>query len=277
MTYDIAIIVVTYNKQDFLPSLAAAMQASSLKTCLVAVDNASSAFSAHESISAVIPDARIILRDGNYGFGQSSNRAMDEVDAKYFFFLNPDTRLDDPTILDQLFAFMEENPRVGIVAPRIQFYSGEHQETIRRFPRWYMPMVQRTRLGATAFGRRYADRFAMRDARHDVPRMIDWAQGSALFMDAALFKTLGGFDDRFWMYFEDIDLCRRSWEAYRPVYYHPEIVLSHAYGKGSDVAGRYVWNLLTNRVFRAHVLSWMRYTVKWHPWRRRAKATAFSE
>lgn len=273
MTYDIAIITVTYNKQDFLPSLAAAIQASSLRICLVVVDNASTTFSAHDAISAAVPDARIILREKNYGFGQSCNRAMEEVDAKYFFFLNPDTRLEDPTILDQLFTFMEKNPRVGIVAPRIQFYSGEHQETVRRFPRWYMPLVQRTRIGKTVFGWRYADHFLMRDVKISVPRMVDWAQGSALFMDAALFRSMGGFDDRFWMYFEDIDLCRRSWEAYRPVYYHPNIVLSHAYGKGSDVSGFYLWRLITHRVFRAHLLSWLRYTIKWHPWTRRAKAT----
>lgn len=265
MTYDIAIITVSSNKllDECLASVARAMRTSPLRTCFVLVDNGSTAFSAYAKVRSIIPDAVIILRDRNYGFGRSCNRGTQEIDARYYFFLNPDTELVAADALDRFYAFMHENPRAGIVAPRIQHFSGEHQETCRRFPAWYMPIVQRTWLARTKFGQRYTEHFLMRTVPYQSTRLIDWAQGSALFMSAELFLTLGGFDEGFWMYFEDIDLCRRAWEQYRPVYYFPDVVVRHLYGKASDVSKNYVHQLLVNRALRAHLMSWIKYFWKW--------------
>ncbi len=217
----------------------------------------------HALVKSEIPEAVVLLREKNYGFGHSNNRAVQEVDAKYLFFLNPDTVLVEEDVLDRLYAFMEERPQTGILAPRICHFSGELQETCRRFPVWYMPLVQRTRFAKTTLGSRYAEKFLMRDVNHDKLRMIDWAQGSALMMSKDFFEELQGFDDQFWMYFEDIDLCRRSWEKGRPVYYHGGITLHHAYGKASDAPGGIVKNVLTNRAAREHIKSWLKYMWKW--------------
>jgi GT2 family glycosyltransferase len=274
MMYDVAIVTVAHNKlfPECLTSIREAMAASSLSSCFVLVDNASTSFAAHEFVRSHIPDAIVVLRDANHGMGASSNRGAREVDAKYYFFLNPDTTCPDPAILQRLFAFMEAHPKVGIVAPRIHHMDGTFQETHRRFPAWYMPLAQRTWLAKTARGARYASTFLMRDVRIKKPRMIDWAQGSALFVAADVLRALQGFDERFWMYFEDVDFCRRSWEMYRPVYYHPEIVLHHAFGKGSAVSGNVVKSFAMNRQLRAHISSWIKYLLKWSV-RRRAVAT----
>ena len=103
----------------------------------------------------------------------------------------------------------------------------------------------------------------MEDFSHDRRRMVDWVQGSAFMIDGALFDELGGFDERFWMYFEDIDLCRRSWRAGRPVYYLPDVELFHAYGKESDQGAGVVENVLKNRKARTHIMSWLKYSWKW--------------
>ena len=275
MTYDVAVVVVTYNKilDECLASLQKAFAETSLRVCLVVVDNGSTTFSAHEKFTTAISESVVILRDRNYGFGASCNRAVKEVDAAYYFFLNPDTELVDAQTMDRLFAFMRSNPKAGIVAPRIHHFSGEFQETCRRFPAWYMPIVQRTWISKTRFGKRYVESFLLRDTPLRSTRMIDWAQGSALFVAGDLFHVLGGFDDRFWMYFEDIDLCRRSWEHYRPVYYYPDVMLRHAYGKASSFSGHYLRNLFTNRPLRAHLASWMNYLWKWNSFSHRAVAT----
>ncbi len=265
MTYDIAIITVSYDKivEECLPSIARAMAASPLKIAFVLVDNGSPNLRAHEFVKAHIPNAIVILRDKNYGFGNSCNRGTEEVDAEHYFFLNPDTVLVDESILDRLHAFMRERPWTGIVAPRIHYLTGELQETHRRFPAWYMPIVQRTWLAETKFGRAYADTFLMRERVLKERRLVDWVQGSAMMMSSTLFEELGGFDDQFWMYFEDIDLCRRVWERHRPVYYYPDVVLHHVYGKGSATTGGYFKNFFTNRQLRAHISSWIRYELKW--------------
>lgn len=275
MTYDIAIIMVSYNKivDECLPSITRAVAASSLKVAFVLVDNGSPDLRAHELVKEHLPNATIILRDKNYGFGNSCNRAAQEIDAEFFFLLNPDTILVDDTIFDRLHAFMRERPWTGIVAPRIHHLNGELQETHRRFPKWYMPIVQRTLLANTEFGKKYADHFLMRERVLRDRRLVDWVQGSAMFISSALYKELGGFDDRFWMYFEDIDLCRRTWEHHRPVYYFPDVILHHAYGKASATPGGYIKNLFTNKPLRAHIRSWLRYQWKWRPFSGKAIAT----
>lgn len=263
MTYDIAIVMVTTDAlhPDCLPSVRRIMEASGLRVCFVLVDHASQNINV-ERMAEAVPGAMVVHRDGNYGFGASCNRGAREVDARAYFFLNPDTILDDEQMLPTLFAFLQAHPQVGIVAPKVWYLDGRLQLTCRRFPKWFMPFVRRTEAGAK-FGQRDARAFLMEDVNHDTARPVDWAQGSALLVDADLFRALGGFDERFFLYYEDVDLCRSAWDCGRAVYYLPDATVRHAYGQGSAQGGGLVHNLFTNPLARWHVASWIKYMLKW--------------
>lgn len=262
---DVAIVTVSHNDLNdaYLESLSAARKATKLKTAVVIVDNASTRYRANELVSRLIPDAVVLLRDGDYGFGRSCNRGAREVRAKCYFFLNPDTVLHEPDILDRLHAYLASHPKTGLVAPKIYYLDGRLQETCRRFPAWYMPFVQRTALKETALGRAYNREFVMADYDHETERSVDWVQGSAMFVRREVWERLGGFDDRYFMYFEDIDLCRRIRLLGLDVAYLPSTSLRHAHGKESARIPGLVRNLLQNEIARAHLASWMRYLVKW--------------
>lgn len=264
--YTFAIITVSHNdlNERYFTSLKAAIAKTTERVQLIVVDNESQAYVANELVDQYFEkDAVTILRHGDYGFGRSSNRGIREARAQYVLFLNPDTIISDADFFDKLKAFLDANPQAGIVAPRIHHFDGQLQETCRRFPRWFMPFIQRTGLAKTSFGERYASSFLMRDYDHQKVRMVDWAQGSALCISQPLLEELGGFDDRFWMYFEDIDLCRRVWNTGHPVYYFPETHIGHAYGKASAGKRNFVWTTLTNTMARAHIVSWLKYEWKW--------------
>jgi GT2 family glycosyltransferase len=126
-----------------------------------------------------------------------------------------------------------------------------------------MPIVQRTGLGRTAWGRRYADHFLMADDNHDRTRPVDWAQGSALFVRGDVWRRIGGFDDLFFLYYEDIDLCRRVWQLGYEVAYYPEVVIRHAFAKESAKVSGTIAGLLFNRTARWHVVSGCKYILKW--------------
>ncbi|MBI4599172.1 glycosyltransferase family 2 protein [Candidatus Uhrbacteria bacterium] len=260
--FDIAVVMVSYNKILDLPSVQRAIDASPLRISFVLVDNASTELDAAVLAHTHMRRPLVIQRDGNYGMGASLNRGVEEVSADYYFFLNPDTSIGDLAVFDKLYAFMRAHPRTGIAAPRLRYLDGRLQETCRRFPAWFMPFAQRTNwLGA--FSARYARRFLMCDYDHERPRMVDWVQGSALMISADLFRELGGFDRRFFMYFEDTDLCRQCWERCRPVYYVPHAEILHLYGKASDKEKGLLANFFFNPMARAHIASWMKYALKW--------------
>jgi len=264
--YMFTVVMVSHNdlNEACLQSVQQAIEATALKVQTIIVDNASTKYHANEFVDQyLVNDTITILRNGDFGFGRSNNRGVQDARGQYLVFLNPDTIISDDHFFDNLKVFLDENPQAGLVAPRIHSFDGELQETCRRFPPWFLPFMQRTSFGETKAGQRYAEKFLMRDYDHKKARMVDWVQGSAMCISKPLFEELSGFDDRFWMYFEDIDLCRRVWETGHPVYYVPAIHIRHAYGKASASRKNFIWNVLTNVMAHAHIVSWLKYEWKW--------------
>lgn len=263
--YDIAIIMVSHNdlSVECLASIQRAQRKSMLKTTVAVVDNASTNYFANEFVDENLPGSICLLRNIDAGYGRSCNRGVAEVEADYYFILNPDTILTHETVFDDLYEFVKSHPKAGIIAPLVFYPDGHLQDTCRRFPKWHVPILQRSWLGETARGKAYLRKFLMRDYAHAETRMVDWVQGSAMFIPGDLYKRLGGFDERFWMYCEDMDLCRRSWALHHPVYYVPSICIEHGYGKASDGQGNIIMKFLKNPMSRAHLFSWMLYFWKW--------------
>jgi N-acetylglucosaminyl-diphospho-decaprenol L-rhamnosyltransferase len=262
---DVAIITVSTNMlhEDCLKSVKTLMDSTPLRVEFVLVDNASTDYDANSYVKKFVPNARVILRDGNYGFGDSSNVGAKAVNAKYYFFLNPDTRVDDANLITQLHEFLTTYPKVGIAAPKILYMDGTVQQTCRRFPSWYTPIVQRTSVLQEDKIKEHQHKFLMQDFKHHKRRLVDWVQGSAFMIDGELFHKIGGFDPRYFMYYEDVDLCRTCWEHDRPVYYLPHTQLFHAYGKESAKGDGNIKKILHNKKTRVHISSWLKYTWKW--------------
>jgi N-acetylglucosaminyl-diphospho-decaprenol L-rhamnosyltransferase len=262
---DVAIVTVSTNKLNTscIQSMKRVIEKSSLKMAFVLVDNASTEYDAYEFVTEHMPEAIVILRNKNHGFGSSCNRGARDLNAKYYFFLNPDTDIVNESVIDALHKFMTNYPRVGIVAPKLKYMDGRVQETCRRFPKWYTPIIQRTNIFPNRLNEEHRKNFLMEDFSHDEPRMVDWVQGSAFMIDGDLFREIGGFDERYFMYYEDVDLCRQCWEKGRPVYYLPEVELFHEFTKASAKQKSTLEGLFTNRLLRAHIGSWLKYMKKW--------------
>lgn len=262
---DLAIILVSHNdlNEANLRSLQAARVCFSGTSAVVVVDNRSETYVANELVETLIPDAWTLLRHGDHGYGRSMNMGAAMVDAESYFILNPDTILPDPELFNRFREYTHANPEVGLVGPRILNFTGELQDTARRFPRWFQPLIQRTSLKHTEFGKQYLETFLMHDTDRTQTRSVDWVQGSAMWLPGKVWKQLGGFDDRFWLYFEDIDLCRRVWELGLTVKYLPSVVIQHAHGRQSARIQNLLLNILKTKETRGHLISWVKYEWKW--------------
>lgn len=267
--HDINIIIVNYKSKDeilrCLRSLFADLIGNNLDIHITIVDNASV-----DSVDLAVlnqhPDAKlkIIKHKKNLGFGKAQNSGMAGVEAKYHFVLNPDTFFPEQRgVLEKLYNFMEINDKVGIVAPKIIHPDGILQNSCYRFPRFLQPIYSRTKLGEIGQGKKTADYYFMRDFDHNETIPVDWVMGAAMFVRQKAIDEVGLFDERFWMYAEDSDWCRRMWENGWMVFYLHDAVIHHEHKRDSARVRGVFRALIKNKLARVHIVSWLKYMWKW--------------
>lgn len=199
---------------------------------VLVVDNASIDGSP-EMVQNEFPWVRLIANKENVGFTRGHNQAVRESHGKYLLILNSDTIILQGA-LQKLIDFAEANPEAGIVGPRLLNPDGSLQYSCRRFPNLAAAIFRNTPLGKLFPQNRYTRDYLMTDWDHSTPREVDWVSGAAMFIRREVHEQLQGFDERFFMYCEDVDLCYRAWKAGWKVVYYPEAQIVHAIGRSTD-------------------------------------------
>ena len=196
----------------------------------------------------------------NCGFGAGNNLAIRQAKGKYILLFNPDLVVL-PGETDKLVAWMEAHPEVGICGPRLVNPDQTLQVSRFTFHDLYTPLVRRTFLGKTRWGKKKLAQYFLAEAAGDQPQEVDWILGAAMLIRRELLDGIGQFDERFFMYFEEEDLCRRAWQTGSKVVYAPVATFMHYYGRDSQT--RYSLEFFTNRMARVHVMSGLKYLWKY--------------
>ena len=229
MVGSIDVVVVAYNSRDALRECVEPL-CDRDGVAVTVVDNASP----DDSLAAVagLPVDAIRLAS-NGGFGHGCNVGWRRGHGDYVLFLNPDARIAADS-LQRLAAVLEEDSDVGIVGPRIVDEDGSLEYSIRRFPRLSSTYAQALFLHRVWWRARWADE-VVRDAQHyNAPSRTEWLSGACLLVRRSLLEVLDGFDERFFMYCEDKDLCRRAWTAGFVVRFEPAAEVVHVGGGGGS-------------------------------------------
>lgn len=267
--YDILTVTVDFKMKEkileMLRSLFHDLEGTSLRVQPVIVDNASGD-GIGEALKKEFGDRVIFIDAGaNVGFAKGNNLAFRKFDAKYYFAVNPDLVFfeDQPNTLERLYRFMEEHPKVGIVAPKLMLRTGEIQPSCMRFPRFLDQPIHRLGLHKKYdWARKRVEHLHMKEFDHAKTGPVDWATGAALFVRGPWFKEVGFFDERYFMYFDDTDLCRTFWSHGWPVYYKGDIIVQHGHERASaKVSG--LKSVLLNPLTRVHIKSLIQYAWKW--------------
>jgi N-acetylglucosaminyl-diphospho-decaprenol L-rhamnosyltransferase len=195
----------------------------------------------------------------NLGMGGGNNLGVNSACAKYLLILNPDTVIKNGAI-KELYTYLEQSKEDVIVGPKLIYPSGELQFSALRFPNFWMPILRRTFVGN--FFRKSIDKFLMKDFNHADIREVDWLMGSALMFKREVFDRIGGFDKRYFMYFEDTDLCKSAWSLGIKVVYNPKALFVHDHERGSAYQPWYR-AIFVNHLSREHIKSWLKYFLKW--------------
>ena len=238
------VVVVSYNNRDELRGCVERLSHADDITVVV-VDNASSD-SSLESV-ADLPVVGIPMEE-NRGFAAGCNVGWRRGDGDYVLFLNPDARIEveDVRRLTQTF---EDNDTVGIAGPRILDEAGKVEFSIRSFPRFSSTYAQALflhRLWPTAS---WVDEVVRDPNRYSTQRPVEWLSGACLAIRRPLLERLGGFDEGFFMYCEDKDLCRRTWQQGYSVVFEPAATAMHLGGGGASAPrDELIPTLATSRV-----------------------------
>jgi GT2 family glycosyltransferase len=206
-------------------------------------------------------NARLLENEEPLGFGANVNRGVRETDDEFVVIANPDTE-PAPDAVRILADFAVARPRCGIAGPQLRYPDGRWQPSRRRFPTVRGTLVRRTPL-RYAFRpfERQRDHYLL-DERPTEPAQADWMLAAFLLLRREMLEELGGFDERFRLYGEDIELCYRAAKAGWERWYVPEAVITHRYAAEIDR------RLLTRRTLW-HWRGMVRFVRK-HPERLRA-------
>jgi GT2 family glycosyltransferase len=231
----VAVVVVSFETRDTLLAALAPLHApGSTGVELVVVDNASTDGSV-EAVRARHPAARVLANATNVGFARACNQGWRASRAPLVLFLNPDAALP-PGALETLAALVEARPDVGIAGPRTRSSDGTIQ--VSTGPDLSLRSEWRQRRLVRGVARRDAGFLAQAEARHAREHEPDWVSGACLMARREALTAVGGFDERFFLYEEDADLCRRVRGRGWRVVFTPAVEVRHALGRSMARASR---------------------------------------
>jgi N-acetylglucosaminyl-diphospho-decaprenol L-rhamnosyltransferase len=204
-----------------------------------------------------LSNVRILEARTNLGFGGGYGLGIEHAQGEYVLINNPDKLLEKKGI-EKMLAALKEDPAIGILAPKLVYEDGTMRPSARAFPRPLDVVAKRTML-KNVFPKR-VDRYLRTDQKNDMRQEVDWVVGGCFFARADFLRDLRGFDKRFFLFFEDIDLCRRTWAAGKKVVFCSDITATDRKRRLSEMN---MFRMPLSRVGRAHLASAWRYFRKW--------------
>ena len=246
MEPDVSAIIVSHNTVDLtiaaISHLVASAKRSDLAVETILVDNASTD-GTPVAIHNRFPDVHLIALGENLGFAGANNLAIKQASAPYLLFLNPDSLLLGDA-LGRLHQFLQSHPRAGLVGSSLVYSDGEHQDAAFLFPTVAMTLIDLLPVP----NRMRDSRLNGRCLIEEDPIQVDHPLGACMFARRTTVEEIGGFDQDYYMYSEELDLCRRMKRAGWEVWSLPHARVVHYGGAStSQVADRMYAELFKSR------------------------------
>ncbi|MDA2921794.1 glycosyltransferase family 2 protein [Patescibacteria group bacterium AH-259-L07] len=257
----LSIIIVNYNQKNLLRQCLRNIDEVHIGIAyeIIIVDN-NSTDSSKDFLSSLTNNKLLIINNSkNIGYAAANNQGIKLAKGKYILTLNPDVIVLRESI-EKLFEFLEKNSDVAMIGPQLLNPDKSIQYSCCRFPKLYTPAIRRTFLGKLPVLKYELDRYLMLDADHTKIQEVDWLIGAVLMMRKSALDSIGLLDERFFLYFEDVDLARRIKKAGYKVMYYPKSKMYHFHQRLSDVQSG---ASLFSKITWIHIVSALKYFIKW--------------
>jgi GT2 family glycosyltransferase len=265
--FDVSIIIVSFNTREVLRECLTSVmsEAEPFRTEILVVDNASTDGST-EMIEHDFPQVRLIRSESNLGFGAANNLALKQAQGRFFVLLNSDAFFA-PGALALAVQHMQETPACGLGGARLVGRDGSWQPSSRCFHSVVKDAVVLTGLAGRFPGSRFFGRFDRTWADQMQPAQVDWVPGAFSILRPEMLDGVGLFDPAFFLYYEEVDLCRRFHAAGIPIWYWPDVVVIHLGGESSRQLKSLEFSTRSAQVVLWRMRSTLLYYRKHHGWR----------
>ncbi|UAM97191.1 glycosyltransferase family 2 protein [Polaribacter litorisediminis] len=246
-----ASLVVYHNAKEDIKKVIDSFLGYGSKSVLFIIDN-----SANDSLKVLCDNSRVVyvFNDKNIGFGAAHNIAFNkayQLESEYHILLNPDVYFK-PSIIKDLIHKAASDLSIGLLMPKVIYPNGNTQHLCKLIPS-PKDLILRRFIPFKGMKKRLENRYELRFFSYDEEAEIPVLSGCFMMIRTSILKTVNGFDDRFFMYLEDVDLCRRVSGVSRLVYY-PKVSIVHNYEKGS---------YKSKKLLSYHIQSAIKYFNKW--------------
>lgn len=226
---------------------------------IIVVDN-NSGDGIGEMIKHDFPVTKFVQTKKNLGMGGGNNLGIKKSQGDYILIANPDITLSERAV-NAMVDFLDNNEHVGIVGPKVLNPNKTPQESSWRYPSLLGFLYRRTFLGNMKNGKEYLHYFSYKDVDMTKSRAVDWVLGGCFMIRKKALDEVGMFDESFFLFLEDTDLCRRMWRHKYEVWYVNEAEVIHLPHRLSQSGGGFI-NIFS-KLTLIHFFSWIRYFWKW--------------
>ena len=231
MSKKVSVLIVSYNVKNYVDhAIDSLLRSDYTNIEIVVVDNQSFDGTV-EHIRSRFTEVKLIANKQNVGFGTAVNQAAEAADGDYLLIINPDTVVQENTI-STFVHYQEDHKNVGMVGPKILNADGTLQSACKRsFPTFRVAIPKILGLDKLFPKSKWAGKYNLTYLNPDETNTVDAISGSCMFLKSKLFQELNGFDERFFMFGEDLDLCYRIWQKGFEIHYVPETQIIHYQGE----------------------------------------------
>lgn len=222
----LSIVIVTYNSLGYIAECIGSIYKYPPKDDheIIIVDNASTDGTV-KFIREKYPDIQLMANPENRGFATANNQAIDASHSEYIMLINSDCEVYKDS-MDILSTYLGNNPKVAITGPRILNSDGSIQYSCRTFPSFFGAAVH-TLLANIYPNNPVSRKYKLMDVKRDQPFKVDWVSGSCMLIRRKALDDTGPFDEKYFMYVEDTDICYRMWQNGWEVHYMPHSEVLH--------------------------------------------------
>jgi GT2 family glycosyltransferase len=258
---DVSIIILNYKSKGLVRQCVKTIRLCAPKTSyeVIVVDN-DSGDGVGAMLASQYPEVRFIQSPKNVGYAAGNNLGLRAARGRYLVIMNPDITMR-PGSLDAMVAFMDSHADVGIMGPKLVHPDESIDVSCYRFPGYAIPIYRRTPLGKLPAGRRAVSRYLMSEYDRKGDRDVDWLLGAVLMVRRSAIEKVGLLDERYFLYFEDTDWCRRFWQAGWRVVYFTGAKMVH-YHERLSAQGSWLVSPFRKST-RIHISSCIKYFMKW--------------